>query len=265
MNEFGRVLEHVINAFDDISLAQHDFVPKRHQLVLHIGLYSCYYMDSILEKSLEKPWRDISPVGKEPSVQFLCQYIPYFRIPVVHISSCEAEGYDFPTVIAGEMQLEAVTPAHCPFPICSHALENLVGIPPQVVADRNHCAVHKADAGTSAESVKPKEKHQFEEHTAFQFHEPVVRYRIGKFTAQVYLDIVKVIMLEVGKCPEMEHYQDGHDFTIGKRRFTVPTTDTGRGYKFAFGYFRIKFLTKFIQSTENIRNFVLGNHMALFH
>lgn len=213
-------------------------------------------MDSVLEKSLEKPWRDISPVGKEPSVQFLCQYIPYFRIPVVHISSCEAEGYDFPTVIAGEMQLEAVTPAHCPFPICSHALENLVGIPPQVVADGNHCAVHKADAGTSAESVKLKEKHQFEEHTAFQFHEPVVRYRIGKFTAQVYLDIVKVIMLEVGKCPEMEHYQDGHDFTIGKRRFTVPTTDTGRGYKFAFGYFRIKFLTKFIQSTENIRKSV---------
>ena len=63
-------------------------------------------------------------------------------------------------------------------------------------------------------------------------------------------------MLEVGKCPEMEHYQDGHDFTIGKRRFTVPTTGTGRGYKFAVGYFRIKFLTKFIQSTENIRKSV---------
>ena len=56
----------------------------------------------------------------------------------VHISSCEAEGYDFPMVIAGEMQLEAMTPAHCLFPICSHALENLVGILPQVVADVNH-------------------------------------------------------------------------------------------------------------------------------
>ena len=55
-------------------------------------------------------------------------------------------------------------------------------------------------------SVKLKEKHQFEEYTAFQFHKPVVRYRIGKFTAQVYPDIVKVIMLEVGECPETEHY-----------------------------------------------------------
>ena len=229
MNKFGRILEHVINAFDDIPLAQHNLVPKRHQPVLHVGLYSCHYMDSVFEKSLEKPWRDISPIGKESSVQILCQDIPYLRIPVVHVSSCEAEGYDFPTVIAGEMQLEAMTPAHCPFPICSHALENLVGIPPQVVADGNHGTVHKADAGTSAESVKLKEKHQFEEYPAFQFHEPIVRYRIGKFTPHVYPDIVKVIMLKVGECPEMEHYQYGHDFTIGKRRFTMSATDTGRG------------------------------------
>ena len=106
MYEFGRILEHVVDALNDIPFAQHDFVPKRHQSVFHVGLYSCHYMDSVFEKSLEKPWRDISPIGKEPSVQFLCQHIPYFRIPVVHISSCEAEGYDFPTVIAGEMQLE---------------------------------------------------------------------------------------------------------------------------------------------------------------
>ena len=84
MNEFGRILEHVINAFDDISLAQHNLVSKRHQPVLHVGLYSCHYMDSVFEKSLEKPWRD--------------------------------------------------------------------------VADGNHCTVHKTDAGTSAESVKLKEK-----------------------------------------------------------------------------------------------------------
>ena len=242
MDESDRVLEHVINAFDDISLVQHDLVPKQHQPVFHVGLYSCHYMDSIFEKSLEKPWRDTSPVGKEPSVQILCQYISYIRIPVVHISSCEAEGYDFPTVIAGEMQLEAVTPAYCSFPICSHALENLVGISPQVVADGNHCTVHKADAGTSAKSVKFKEKHQLEEYLAFQFHKPVVRYRIGKFTTQVYLDIVKVIMLEVGECPEMEHYQDGHDFTIGKRRFTVPTTDTGRDISSPLATFASNFL-----------------------
>ena len=205
MNEFGRVLEHVINAFDDISLTQHNLVPEWHQPVLHVGLYSCHYMYPVLEKGLEKPWRDISPVGKELSVQFPCQNVPYIRVPVVHIGSCEAEGYDLPAVIAGEMQLESVAPAHCPFPICGHALENLVGIPPQVVADGNHRTVHKADAGASTESVKLEEKHQFEEHTAFQFHEPVVRYRIGRFTAQVYPDIVKVIMLEVGECPEMEH------------------------------------------------------------
>ena len=117
MNEFGCIFEHVINAFDDISFAQHNLVPKGHQPVLHVDLYSCHCMDPVFEKRLEKPWQDILLVGKEPFVQFLCQYIPYIKIPVVHISSCEAEGYDFPTVIAGEMKLEAMAPAHCPFPL----------------------------------------------------------------------------------------------------------------------------------------------------
>ena len=38
-------------------------------------------------------------------------------------------------------------------------------------------------------------------------------------------------MLEVGKCPEMEHYQDGHDFTVRERCFTMTETDAGRGYE----------------------------------
>lgn len=71
-------------------------------------------------------------------------------------------------------------------------------------------------------------------------------------------------MFEVGECAEMKHNQDGHDFTVGQRCFTMPMAVPDRRDEFAFDNFRIKILTKFIQCTENIRNFVLGNHKPLF-
>ncbi len=71
-------------------------------------------------------------------------------------------------------------------------------------------------------------------------------------------------MFEVGERAEMEYNQNGHNLTIGKRCLAISAANAGRGYELPFGYFRIKFLAEFIYYTENIRNFVLGNHRTLF-
>ena len=46
---------------------------------------------------------------EEPAVQFFGQHIPYLRVSVFHISSGKAESYDFPMIITGKMQIEAMT------------------------------------------------------------------------------------------------------------------------------------------------------------
>lgn len=114
-------------------------------------------MYAIFKKILKEPWRDISSVSKEPAVQLFGEYILDFRIPVIHIGTDKTEVDDFSPVIAGEMQLESVTPSHRSLPIRSHALENLVGIVPEVMTDRNHYAVYEADTRIVTEGIELKE------------------------------------------------------------------------------------------------------------
>lgn len=114
-------------------------------------------MYAIFKKILKESWRDISSVSKEPAVQLFGEYIPDFRIPVIHIDTGKTEVDDFSLVIAGEMQLESVTPSHRSLPVRSHALENLVGIAPEVMTDRNHCAVYEVDTRTVTEGIELKE------------------------------------------------------------------------------------------------------------
>lgn len=183
-------------------------------------------MYAIFKKVLKKSWRDVPPVSKKPAVQLFGKYVPDFGIPVIHIGSGKTEGDDFSPVIAGEMQLEPVTPPHRPLPVRGHALENLVGIASEVMTDRNHRAVHETDTRTAAKGIKLKEKHQFEEHTAFKFHKPVIGYRIRKILMQMYPDIMQVVVLEVGERAKMKYNQDGHNLTIGEGGITMPTADS---------------------------------------
>ena len=102
-----------------------------------------------------------------------------------------------------EVQLEPVTPPHRSLPVRSHALENLVGIAPEVMTDGNHRAVHEADTRAAAKGIELKEKRQLEEYAAFKFHEPVIGYRIRKVPTQMYPDIMQIVVLEVGERAKM--------------------------------------------------------------
>ncbi len=81
----------------------------------------------------------------------------------------------------------------------------------EIVADRNHRAVHETDTCTVPESIKFQEEHLLEEYTAFKLNEPVIGYRIGRLPMQMHPDIMQVVMFEVGERTEMEHNQNSHD------------------------------------------------------
>ena len=74
-------------------------------------------MYAVLEEYVEESGRDVSPVGKELHVEPLCLDCPYLRIPVIHVCASETERYNLSSVVADEVQLEAVTPSHRPLAV----------------------------------------------------------------------------------------------------------------------------------------------------
>ena len=220
MYELCRIFEHVIDGLYDAPLAQHDFVPHRHELVLHIASDTRDQVYAVLEEHVEELGRDVSPVGKQLTVEPFCQNSPHLWIPVVHMGTCETEGYDFPPVVADEVQLETVTPSHRSLSVSGQPLEHFVGITSQVVAYGNHRGVHETDARTATEGGEVEEEHHLEvppapersglppehlrsarseEHPALQLYEAVVRHGIGEIRPQVLPDIEQVVVLEVAE------------------------------------------------------------------
>ena len=61
MHKVGLVLEQLVDALDDIPLAEHDFVPHAHELVLHVRLKPMHEMYAPVEKRLEEFFLDVPP------------------------------------------------------------------------------------------------------------------------------------------------------------------------------------------------------------
>ena len=130
MYELRLVFEQVVDGLNDIPLSEHHFIIKGHEPVLHVGLNSMYKLYTVIKQGVKQLWRNVSSVRKDFPIQFLGQDFPHFWIPVVNISSCKTECYDFSPVITQKVKLESVAPAHCALAIGSHTLEHLVGIAP---------------------------------------------------------------------------------------------------------------------------------------
>lgn len=205
----------MVDALDNIPFPKHDFVPQRHQLVLHVVSKSCHQMHPIGKERIEQLGRDVSSVGKKFPVNSLTQYCPDLRVSVIHVSSCKTEHYNLPSVVADKMQLEAVAPSHRALTVCGKAGKNLVGISAQVMANRYHGRVHKGNACAPAERMEVQKKHHLKEHPAFQFHKAVVGYRIWKGTPKMNPDEVEVVVFEVVKRAKVEHNKNGYNLAVG--------------------------------------------------
>ena len=162
------------------------------------------------------------------------------------------------------MKLESLPPAHCAFAIGSHPFEYLVGITSWIVTYRYHGAVNKTYTRTSSERKKFEEENKFEEYALFRFCKSVIWYRIRKITFHVFTNTKDLIVLEITITPEMKKEKNGHYFTIRQRGFPVMMFLSISDRKKIFLQFKSKILIKLINNTENIRNFILGNHCVDF-
>ena len=264
MYQLSRILQHVVNGLYNASPAQHDLVPHGYEFILHVGSDTCHQMNAILEEHVEEPWRDVSPVGEEFPVERLGHDCPDLRIPVVHVGTREAERDDLSPVVADEVQLEAVTPAHRTLAVCGQPPEHLVGIAAEIVAHWHHRGVHEADTRAAAEGGEIQEEHHREEDTALKLNEAVVGNRIWKIRPEMLPDEEQVVVLEIAERAELEYDEDGHNLTVRKRGLAVAAMPAIGGHQGLFVYFLVKFFAEFIHGTENFCNFVLGNHKVYF-
>ena len=199
MYDVRLVLEQVVDAFYDVPLAQHDFVPHGHEPVLHVCPQSMHKMYAPVKQILEKSLLDVSPVGEDLSVEFLGEDSPHPFVPVVYVRTCKTKGYDFSTIVTHQVQLESVTPSHRSLAVRGHALEYLVGIAAQVMAHGYHRGIHKTDACTLAKALKLHEEHHVEEHAGHEFNEAVIRNGIWKIIGQMPTYIKEVVMFKIGE------------------------------------------------------------------
>lgn len=208
------VFEKVVDAFYDVPLAQHDFVPHGHEPVLHVCPQSVHKMYAPFKKVLEKSLLDVSPVGEDLSVEFLGENRPHPFVPIVNVCTCKTECYDFATVVAQKVQFEAVTPSHRSLSVRCHALEYLVGIAAQIMAHGYHRGIHEADAAALAKALKLHEEHHGEEHAGHEFNEAVIRNGIREIAGQVLTYIKEVVVLEIGERAEVITDKYCHYFTM---------------------------------------------------
>ena len=105
MHEISLAFKQLVNALDDISFPEQNLLLKRHEFVLHVRLKSMYKMYPLLKKGVEEFLLDVSPVGKDLSVQNLREHVPYTVIPVIYVSSCKTESYNLSGIVAKQMKL----------------------------------------------------------------------------------------------------------------------------------------------------------------
>lgn len=181
-------------------------------------------LDTLTEQTLEEFLFDVSSVSKYLSVEDLCKYRPHSPVPVIYVCPCKTERYHFPGIIAEQMQLESMTPAHGTLSVLGKASKDLIEIPSYIVTYRNHRAVNERYACTPAEGMDLHEQHHLEEHTGHEFHKTVIGDGSREFMPEPLTDTVLIILLEITICTEVIAHKDRHDFTLRKPSLTIPAT-----------------------------------------
>ena len=174
MYNLCRILQHVVNGFDNVSLAQHHSVIEQHQLVFHVYAQPCHQLYSIIKEEVKQLLRNIAFVSEQLAIQTFSEDLEHIRVLVADIRASKYERNYLASVIAREVELEAMTSAHCSLSVSGNSLEHLVGVSPEIVAYGYHRGIGECYASTSSKSSQIKEEHELEEHAAFQLHEAVI-------------------------------------------------------------------------------------------
>lgn len=229
MYNLCRILQHVVNGFDNVFLAQHHSVIEWHQLVFHVYAQPCHQLYSILKEEVKQLLRNIAFVNEQLAIQPFSKYLEHIWIIVADIYISKYKRYYLASVIARKVELKAMAPTNSSFSVSGNSLEYLIGISSEIMAYGYHRGINECYASTSSESPQIKEEHELEEHAAFQLHKAVVRHSFRKIRLHRTLNEEQVVVLEIAECTKIQ--QNGHDFTVGQRRLATSTLDAAIVFK----------------------------------
>ena len=141
---------------------------------------------------------------------------------------------------------------HRALPVLGQAGEHLVEIPPHIVADGYHRAVHEAYPRALPEGVQPHEQQHVDEHPRHELHETVVRDVVGKIAPHPSKHAVQVVLLEVAVSAEMVADENGHHLAPGLPSFLVPVFFAVTHFTRRRDFFRIS-TSKFLSNSSIIQ------------
>ena len=126
MYNLCRILQHVVNGFDNVSLAQHHSVIERHQLVFHVYAQPCHQLYSILKGEVKQLLRNIAFVSEQIAIQPFSKNLEHIRVLVADICTSKYKRYYLASVIARKMELKAMDQPIVPFPSVAIPLNTLL-------------------------------------------------------------------------------------------------------------------------------------------
>ena len=107
----------------------------------------------MVEEVLKEFLLDVPLVGKHFAVEHFGKDLPHPGVPVVHVCGSQAEGEHVAHLVAQQMQLETMTPAHRSLSVLGKPIKHLVEFPSHAVAYGNHRTVYETRVGHGIEEV----------------------------------------------------------------------------------------------------------------
>ena len=191
MHGLCHVLQFIVNGLNNRPLPEHDLVIDGHQPVLHVAPESRHEVYPVGEEAGKEGFGDVSFVRIDLSQHVVSQPIEHLLVAVVNVRPGQHEIDELTFLVANEMQLESVEPAHRTLAYLRIALEHLVALDAFVVADRNACTVDEANARALSETEQLEEQGHLDCYARLQFHETVVRHSLREAVPQITLHVAR--------------------------------------------------------------------------
>lgn len=153
MFNLSDILQLVIYGLDYRSLTEQYSVIHRSDAPFHVILQFGDELYSVNEEFTEQVFADIALVSDKLAIDEFYERLYFQRLTVIDITRCDHEVKYLTSVIADQMQLEAVKPSQRAFAALCQAFENLVHVDALVPAHTQQGAVHETDAGAFAKQT----------------------------------------------------------------------------------------------------------------
>ena len=261
MLNLGHVLQFVIDGLYQRPLAQEDPVRNGHNLALHIAFEFCNQLNAIHKELGEEVLTDIALVAEQFAEDLLEEGLVPERFPVIDIARCDHEVQQVSLLVANQMELEAIEPAHGALSTLCKPLEDLVEMDALVPTDTQGGTVHETDPGAASHAALLHEQDKGNGNLPLQFYEAVIGDSLGKQVGHIVLNFVQVKVFQAFISTQVEQYHDGNHLGIGQRAVPVvlPLRLVPLGSESINLDKSVVNMAEIIRHTENFRNFVLGD------